>query len=143
MIIFNNEDITFKLKNKLLLKQWITLTIEKKKRKTGELNFIFCSDDYLLNINKQYLNHDTYTDIITFDYSKEDTKLPVSGDIYISIDRIKENAGKFSKTFENELQRVIIHGVLHLLGYKDKTKIAKAEMTKQEDVCLLNFQKIK
>ena len=153
MITFNNEDTTFKLKNKTLLKQWITLTIQKKKRKAGEINFIFCSDDYLLNINKQYLNHDTYTDIITFDYSKEKlnkkSPLPplqkgnISGDIYISVDRIKENAIKFSKTFENELHRVLIHGVLHLLGYKDKTKIAKAEMTQQEDLCLKNFQKIK
>jgi rRNA maturation RNase YbeY len=142
MITFNNADIKFTLAEKKVLKQWIKSTIELKKRKLGELNFIFCSDAYLLEINKQYLNHDTYTDIITFDYSKEDLKKPVSGDVYISIDRIKENAEKFSKTIENELHRIIIHGTLHLLGYKDKTKIAKTEMTKQEDLCLKALVKI-
>jgi len=136
MITFHTEDIKFSLKNKTILKKWISSVIEKKKRKPGDLNFIFCSDEHLLGINRQYLNHDTYTDIITFDYSKEDVKLPVSGDIFISIDRVKENAGKFSKSFENELHRIIIHGTLHLLGYKDKTKAAKQEMTMEEDKCL-------
>jgi rRNA maturation RNase YbeY len=139
MISFHNQNIKFSLKDKTILKQWIKSTIEKKKRKTGEINFIFCSDEHLLGINKQYLDHDTYTDIITFDYSKEDVKLPISGDIFISIDRVKENAEKFSKTFENELHRVIIHGTLHLLGYADKTKSAKAEMTKEEDKSLKNL----
>jgi len=136
MISFHNEDVKFSLKNKAILKKWIKSTIEKKKRKTGDLNFIFCSDGHLLGINKQYLNHDTYTDIITFDYSKEDPKMPISGDIFISIERVRENAEKFSKTFENELHRVIIHGTLHLLGYADKSKPAKAEMTREEDKCL-------
>jgi len=136
MISFNNEDISFILKNKTILKQWINEVIQHKKRKTGAINFIFCSDDFLLDINKKYLDHDTLTDIITFDYSKENPKQAISGDIFISIDRIKENAQKFSKTFENELHRVMIHGVLHLLGYTDKTKLSKAEMTKQEDQCL-------
>ncbi len=135
-ISFDSQDIKFTLKNKTQLKQWITTTIEKKKRKTGEIAFIFCSDEYLLNINNEYLNHDTFTDIITFDYSKENHLLPICGDIFISIDRVKENAEKFSKSFEDELHRVIIHGALHLLGYTDKTKIAKAEMRKQEDSCL-------
>src|ERR1035437_291185 len=142
MIHFHTQDIKFTLKNKTLLKQWITSTIEKKKRKAGEINFIFCSDDYLLNINKQYLNHDTYTDIITFDYSQENMNLNINGDIYISTERVKENALKFSKSFEDELHRVLIHGTLHLLGYKDKTKIAKAEMTKQEDLCLTAVKKL-
>jgi rRNA maturation RNase YbeY len=142
MIHFHTQDIKFTLKNKTLLKQWITSTIEKKKRKAGEINFIFCSDDYLLNINKQYLNHDTYTDIITFDYSQENMNLNINGDIYISTERVKENALKFSKSFEDELHRVLIHGTLHLLGYKDKTKIAKAEMTKQEDLCLTALKKL-
>ncbi len=136
MIILQTEEVKFKLRNKKVLKQWIKSIIEKNKRKTGEITFIFCSDAYLLNINKQYLNHDTYTDIITFDYSNEDAKQAVSGDIFISIDRIRENAAKYSKSFENELQRVIIHGILHLLGFTDKTKKAKEEMTKQEDICL-------
>ncbi len=136
MITFNNQDITFTLKNKTILKKWINIVIEKKKRKSGAVNFIFCSDDFLLDINKKYLNHDTLTDIITFDYSKENAQKAISGDIFISVDRIKENAQKFSKTLENELHRVMIHGVLHLLGYTDKTKSSKAEMTKQEDLCL-------
>jgi rRNA maturation RNase YbeY len=143
MISFNSEDILFTLKNKSKIKKWVVSTIQKKKRKAGDISFVFCSDEFLLAINKQYLNHDTYTDIITFDYSKEDNKKGISGDIFISIERINENAIKYSKTFENELQRVIIHGTLHLLGYKDKTKIAKAEMTKQEDLCLSALQKIK
>jgi rRNA maturation RNase YbeY len=136
MISFHTENIRFTLKNKTILKKWISSIIEKKKRKPGDLNFIFCSDEHLLTINKQYLDHDTYTDIITFDYSKEDLEMPVSGDIFISVDRVKENATKFGKSFENELHRVIIHGTLHLLGYKDKGKSAKEEMTKQEDKAL-------
>ena len=151
MINFHSEDIKFILKNKSKIKSWIISTVEKQKHKTGDISFVFCSDGFLLNINKQYLNHDTYTDIVTFDYSEEENNPPlppfqrgsISGDIFISIDRVKENAQKFSKTFEDELHRVIIHGVLHLLGYKDKTKIAKAEMTKQEDLCLKALQKIK
>jgi rRNA maturation RNase YbeY len=142
MINFRIENVKFTLKNKALLKNWVKTIIKKKKRETGEITFVFCSDDYLLNINNQYLHHDTFTDIITFDYSKEDIKQAVSGDIFISIDRIKENAEKYSKSVENELSRVIIHGVLHLLGYADKTKAAKAEMTKQENVSLKILEKM-
>lgn len=141
-ITFDTEDVKFALKNKTQLKRWIISTIEKKKRKAGEIVFVFCSDEHLLNINNEYLNHDTYTDIITFDYSKDNHLLPISGDIFISVDRVKENAKKFSKSFEEELHRVIIHGVLHLLGYTDKTKKAKAEMTKEEDACLEAFSKM-
>lgn len=141
MIYFHTQDIKFTLKNKMLLKQWIKSTIEKKKRKTGELNFIFCSDDYLLTLNKHHLDHDTYTDIITFDYSQGNLSLKISGDVYISIERVKENALTFSKSFEEELHRILIHGTLHLLGYKDKTKTAKAEMTIQEDLCLKKLPK--
>lgn len=136
MVSFNNEEIQFTLKNKTKLKTWIVKTIVSKRKKAGDISFVFCSDAFLLEMNKEYLNHDTYTDIITFDYSKDDVKQPISGDIFISIDRVKENAAAFSKSFEDELHRVIIHGVLHLLGYKDKSKIAKTEMRKQEDLCL-------
>jgi probable rRNA maturation factor len=136
MTQFKNENLKFTLRNKTILKKWISATINKEKRKVGDITFIFCSDEYLLHINKQYLQHDTYTDIITFDYSEGDSAQPVSGDIFISIERVKENAEKFSTTFENELHRVIIHGVLHLLGYKDKTKVAKAQMTSKEDYYL-------
>lgn len=156
MISFHTEGLEFKLKNKTRLKKWIVATIEKKKRNVGDISYVFCSDSFLIKMNKEYLNHDTYTDIITFDYSIEDNMLPISGDIFISIERVKENAEKFSikksaegdsqqeksGRFENELHRVIIHGTLHLLGYKDKTKIAKAEMTKQEDLCLTQLKKI-
>lgn len=141
-ISFNNEGVAFVLKNKTILKGWITNTIIKKKRTAGELAFIFCSDEHLLTINKQYLKHDTYTDIITFDYSKEDTTLPISGDIFISIDRVKENAKTFSRPLAEEIHRVIIHGTLHLLGYADKSKSAKVEMTKQEDLCLVALKKL-
>ncbi len=145
MIHFHTEDIKFVFKNKTEIKQWITSVAKGKKRKVGDLGFVFCSDDFLLRLNKEYLNHDTLTDIITFDYSKDDNQLPISGDIYISIDRIRENAIKFNKSFENELHRVIIHGTLHLLGYADKTKAAKLEMTKQEDMALnlLSKQSVK
>ena len=141
MISFNSNEIKFTLKDKTVIKQWISSIINKKKRRAGDLNFVFCSDEFLLGMNKQYLNHDTYTDIITFDYSKEDKNLPISGDIYISVDRVRENAAKFNVAFENELHRVIIHGTLHLLGYADKTKTAKEEMRKQEDVALRSFRK--
>ena len=145
MIHFHTEDIKFVFKNKTEIKQWITSVAKGKKRKVGDLSFVFCSDDFLLRLNKEYLNHDTLTDIITFDYSKDDNQLPISGDIYICIDRIRENAIKFNKSFENELHRVIIHGTLHLLGYADKTKAAKLEMTKQEDIALklLSKQSVK
>lgn len=136
MIYFQNEDISFKLKNKTALKQWISSVIKSKNRKTGDISFIFCSDNYLLSINQHYLQHDTYTDIITFDYSKDDKTLPISGDIFISIERIEENAKKYKQNIENELNRILIHGVLHLLGYKDKTKKDKAIMTQEEDCCL-------
>ncbi len=164
MVNFRTEGIKFILKNKAILKDWIVFTVNKgtfeqvKKGTTllnardcrvGTITFIFCSDEYLLKINQSYLNHDYYTDIITFDYSQEDSLKStiskvgrrISGDLFISIDRVKENAKKFSKTFEEELYRVIIHGILHLLGYTDKTKIAKTEMTKQENYWLKDLRK--
>ena len=146
MIYFHSEDIKFSLKNKTILKKWIVSTIERKKHKEGEISFVFCSDKYLLKLNKEYLKHNTYTDIITFDYSQQFPLVRgergISGDIFISVDRVKENAAKFSKTFEEELHRVIIHGILHLLGYSDKSKMAKTKMTKQEDICLNELKKI-
>jgi len=130
-IYFFEEDIEFKLKNKIALRQWIKETIVAEGYKLKELNYIFCSDAYLLEINKQYLDHDTYTDIITFDNSEQD-KIIV-GDIFVSVERIKENAQKFKTTPATELHRVMIHGALHLLGYKDKTAGSKNLMTQQED----------
>ncbi len=117
-------------------KQWIKNTISKEGRKPGDITFIFCDDDYLLDINKQYLDHDYYTDIITFDYVEGDQ---IAGDIFISIDRVKENAATFGVSFSNELNRILIHGVLHLLGYKDKDAEEKKLMTSKEDEYLLNY----
>ena len=133
-IIFFEEDITFKLKNKKAVRHWITETIKAEGFKLKELTYIFCSDNYLLQINQQYLNHDTYTDIITFDNSE--AQKVITGDIFISIDRIRENAVKFNISETDELHRVIIHGALHLLGYKDKTAGTKKKMTLKEDFYL-------
>lgn len=133
-VFFFEEDIQFKPKNKGALRQWIKNTVIAEGYKLKELNYIFCSDNYLININRQYLNHDTYTDIITFDNSE--TGGTIIGDIFISVERIRENAAKFLVGEAEELQRVIIHGALHLLGYKDKTKTDKELMTQKEDFYL-------
>ena len=133
-ISFFEEDISFKLKNKTQVRQWITDTIIAEGFKLKELNYIFCSDAYLLEINQQYLDHDTYTDIVTFDNSEEEGK--IISDIFISIERIRENAVKFNVTETTELHRVIIHGALHLLGYKDKSPADKQKMTQKEDFYL-------
>ncbi|MGN6181604.1 MAG: rRNA maturation RNase YbeY [Mucilaginibacter sp.] len=130
-ISFFEEDIQFKLKNKAQVRQWITETIVAEGYKLKELTYIFCSDAYLLQINQQYLDHDTYTDIITFDNSEEEGN--ITGDIFISVERIRENAQKFKVSETDELHRVIIHGVLHLLGYTDKTALSKEKMTQKED----------
>jgi probable rRNA maturation factor len=133
-INFFEEDIRFKLKDKTKVKSWVKATIEAEGYKLQELNYIFCSDSYLLGINQQYLDHDTYTDIITFDNSEKEKV--ITGDIFISIDRIHENAAKFNTGLANELHRVIIHGALHLLGYTDKTAASKKLMTSKEDLYL-------
>jgi len=133
-IQFFEENISYKLKNKKSVRQWIAETIQAEGFKLNHLNYIFCSDDYLLKINQQYLNHDTFTDIITFDNSSE--KGVITGDIFISIERIRENARLFKNTVTDELHRVIVHGALHLLGYGDKTPAAKKKMTLKEDFYL-------
>ena len=130
-IHFFSEDVSFTLKQKLKIRSWIHQTIISEGYNLGELSFIFASDEYVLNINREYLQHDTYTDIITFDNSEED-KL-IIGDIFISIDRVRENAANFKVNEADELHRVMIHGTLHLLGYPDKGKIAKSIMTGKED----------
>jgi rRNA maturation RNase YbeY len=103
--------------NEPLYKDWLLKIISSENKLTGDLVFVFCDDDYLLSINQKYLNHNTYTDIITFDYTNGDT---LSGDVFISVDRVKENAMKFEISFEEELRRVMSHGILHLAGYGDK-----------------------
>lgn len=133
-INFFTEDISFNLKQKGLVRTWIRNTIIAENHRLRLLNFIFCSDAYLLNINQQYLNHDTYTDIITFDNS--DVKQQIVGDIFISLERMRENAKELDVNEIDELHRVMIHGTLHLLGYPDKGKPAKALMTEKEDLYL-------
>lgn len=133
-INFFNEDVQFTLKDKIRIRKWIRKSIESEDFKLGELNFIFCTDSYLLRVNQEYLKHDTYTDIITFDNS-EDSEV-ISGDIFISVDRVTENAEKLQVTFNDELHRVMIHGVLHLMGYPDKKKEEKMLMTTKEDFYL-------
>lgn len=133
-IHFFEEDIKLKIKKKLALKKWLSYTAEKEKKSISELNFIFCSDEYLLEMNVSYLNHDTLTDIITFDNSDEANK--ITGDIFISIERVIENAKKFEVVFEDELHRVMVHGVLHLIGYKDKKKEEKEKMRAKENYYL-------
>ncbi len=130
-IFFYQQDISYTLKHKNSLRQWIHQTILHENHQLQSLNFIFCSDTYLLSLNRQYLQHDTYTDIITFDNSE--TPNLIAGDIFISIDRVRENAKTFNTTFSHELHRVMIHGTLHLLGYKDKSAKAKKIMTQKED----------
>jgi len=130
-ISFFTQSISYNLPQKLKVKKWIKATIEKEGFKLQELNFIFCNDEYLLGINQQYLNHDTYTDIITFDNSEEEKH--IVSDIFISIERVKENAKTFKISEFDEVCRIMIHGTLHLLGYKDKGKAAKTLMTQKED----------
>lgn len=132
-IFFHCEDVDFTLPNETKTIEWLTQIITNEKKITGNISYIFCSDEHLLTINKEYLNHDYYTDIITFDYTDKGI---VSGDIFISIDRIKDHANDYKVTFENELYRVIAHGVLHLIGYNDKTDEEQELMTKMEDTCL-------
>lgn len=130
-INFFTEDITYILKQKTQLRQWIEATIVAEGYQLEELNFILCSDAYLLRINQDYLRHDDYTDVITFDNSE--ALKTIVGDIFISLERIRENATAFKANIVDELCRVMIHGTLHLLGYKDKTKAAKTLMTAKED----------
>ena len=133
-IHFFTEDISFALDEEDKTEAWINQVLQKEGYKAESINYIFCSDNHLLAMNKQYLNHDTLTDIITFDHS-EQTK-NIEADIFISIDRVKENARLLKKDFTNELHRVIIHGLLHLFGLNDKTEVEKQEMREKEDACL-------
>ena len=135
MIVFNYET-DFTLNNEQTTSEWITACIENESFEAGEINYIFCDDDYLHKINVEFLEHDTLTDIISFDYSMG--KL-VSGDIFISINRVKDNAKDFKVSFEEELHRVIIHGILHYMGYKDKSDEEKQLMRDKENSCCLLY----
>ncbi len=132
MINFHNEN-GFELKNPVVLEEWIVKTILTENRTLGEINYIFCDDEYLHKINMDFLNHDTYTDIISFDYTQGEL---ISGDIYISTERVAENAEQFKTSFNNELKRVMVHGILHYCGYGDKTDEEQRLMRQKEDFYL-------
>lgn len=133
-VYFFSEDISYSLPSKGETILWIDKVLREYGQKAESINYIFCSDDHLLKVNQQYLNHDTYTDIITFDSSESAGLL--EADIYISIDRVRENATSLNIEFDLELHRVIIHGLLHLLGYSDKSEDEKKEMREKEEACL-------
>ena len=130
MIRYFTEDIDFAFKGKSVHNAWLKAVSEEEGRRPGQISVIFCSDPYLLEINRKYLGHDYYTDIITFDYSEGDT---ISGDLFISVDTVRSNAEYYSADFKDELDRVIVHGVLHLIGYDDHTDEQSAEMRAKEN----------
>lgn len=132
---FFSEGVHFQLPHPRKTSTWIKQSVTKEKSSIGDINYIFCNDQYLLGINREYLHHDDFTDIITFDLSLPRSR-EISGDIYISLERVKENANSLKVDFDAELHRVMIHGVLHLLGYKDKKSPDKALMRKKEEAYL-------
>lgn len=137
MVSFFSEDIDFKVVNPLKTKKWIKNASISEGYELSQLNYVFCSDEYLLEINKEYLDHDYFTDIITFDNSEEDKQL--EGDIYISVDRVRENAATFHTDFDTEMRRVLIHGLLHLAGHEDSSESLKTAMRAKEDEYLRLF----
>lgn len=132
MIQFNYET-NFKLSDEKKIEEWISKCIKRYNCKEGEINYVFCDDAYLHRLNVEFLNHDTFTDIISFDYTLGSL---ISGDIFISVERVRENAKIYSQLFDNELNRVIAHGILHYIGYSDKSEIDKAKMREEENNCL-------
>jgi len=137
-IEYQKEEVEFDLPNVDHLTNWLMAISESKQKKISLINYIFCSDEYLLAINKEYLNHDYYTDIITFPYKQGKE---IESDIFISIDRVTENAMTFDTSFEKELLRVMSHGLLHLLGYKDNTEEDINEMRENEEKAIEMFYK--
>lgn len=136
-IHYYSEGVRLNLKDRRLLKQWISDFTKLEGSHIAAVNFIFCSDSFLLTLNKSYLNHDTLTDVITFDFSEGPVKSSgISGEIYISLERVRENAREYKVSVQEESCRVMAHGVLHLLGYSDKTAIQKKVMRQKEDLYL-------
>ena len=134
---FSTGDVSFTLRNKTAIADWLKAVAKKHKRTIGTLSYSLVSDDYLLSINKRFLKHNTYTDIITFDYSSdEQSKNVVSGEIYISVDRVTDNAEKFGVSRKDELHRVMAHGLLHLCGFRDKTSAEQKRMRAEEENAL-------
>ena len=136
LISFFSESVEFQLIDKTRYSQWISELIKQQGKNLGEISYIFCSDDYLHELNLAHLNHDTLTDIITFDYTHAGI---ISGDLFISVDRVKENAASFQVDFLLEMKRVMAHGVLHLIGFNDKTTAEKKVMRKEEDKAISLF----
>lgn len=137
MISFNYE-IDFELVNEEVYSRWISSVILSENKKEGEINYIFCDDVYLHKLNLEYLNHDTLTDIISFDYSVGNE---LSGDVFISVERVEENAGDFKVDFDEELKRVMVHGVLHYCGYQDKSELDEKIMRSKEEDKIKMFSK--
>jgi len=133
MIRYYCEDISFKLKDKALNNKWLKMVAASELRKIGDINIIFCSDNYILDVNMKYLQHDYFTDIITFDYCEKDI---LSGDLFISIDSVRENSLFYGTEFPEELNRVMVHGVLHLIGYDDHTEDDIKTMRSKENYYL-------
>jgi rRNA maturation RNase YbeY len=140
VINFFSEDITWTLRNKRLIRTWLSRLFFKEGQQVGEVNYIFCSDGYLFDLNVKYLEHHTLTDTITFTYSSDNE--PITGDVFISYDRVKENAQKMKVKFSDEVLRLIAHGALHLCGYNDKLPEEKRVMTNKEDFYLLQYSKL-
>lgn len=138
-IYFFSEDIEFSLQNENQYRNWIASILALENKNPGDISYIFCNDDYLLNINNTYLDHNYLTDIITFPYNSGDT---ISADIFISIDRVKENGAEYNVPFYSELLRVMAHGILHLVGYGDKSDDQKIIMRKKEEEAMALFEKI-
>lgn len=133
MILYYYEDIDFQFRNKTRTNRWLRLVAESEIKRIGDISIIFCSDNYILDVNQKYLQHDYFTDIITFDYCEGDR---LSGDLFISVDSVRENSIEYGTDFAEELNRVIVHGLLHLIGYDDHTEADVAVMRKKENYYL-------
>lgn len=133
MVTYNTEDIDFLFKGKLKNNKWLKLVAESEIRRLGDIAIIFCSDNYILDINQRFLQHDYFTDVITFDYCEGDR---LNGDLFISIDSVRENATEYGTEFPDELNRVIVHGILHLIGYDDHTEEDIKQMRAKENYYL-------
>lgn len=140
MIRFFNEDVPYKLLQKRVISQWLKQQAALEGFTIGDLNYIFCSDEHVLQVNRDYLQHDYYTDIITFDQSEDEDS--IEGDIFISVDRVADNAGQLAIKPEQEMRRVLAHGMLHLCGYGDKTDEEEAQMRQKEDEWLKELQQL-
>ena len=139
MVSYFFEDTNFKFNRRCLTSQWLKFTAESEIKRIGQVNIIFCSDNYILDINQKYLQHDYFTDIITFDYCEGKT---LSGDLFISVDTVRENAIFYGTEFDDELNRVIVHGLLHLIGYDDHSEEDQKTMRSKEDYYLAQREKL-